>query len=52
MNLRFVLMIGLGLALAACSPAPPRVEGNPTAQQTPTPAKQKAPQLNNTGWAP
>jgi hypothetical protein len=43
-------MIGLVLALAACSPAPPAVQQNASAQQTPTPEKKKMIQFNNTGY--
>jgi hypothetical protein len=48
----FFRVVMVGLALSACSPAPPTVKQNPTAQQTPSPSKQKMVQLNNTGWAP
>ena len=52
MRLSRVVMIGLALALGECSPAPPSVQQNASAQQTPTPEKKKKEmmQFNNTGY--
>jgi len=50
MRFSYVVLIVGGLILSACTPASSTVQQNVPAQQTPTPAKQKMIQFNNSGW--
>jgi len=50
MRLSYVVLIVAWLTLNACTPARSTVQQNAPQQQTPTPAKPKMIQFNNSGW--